>query len=41
MWADITVVDKDLLNVGATNPADLMFAPERMPIVGGKRIDKR
>jgi predicted amidohydrolase YtcJ len=37
-WADIVVVDKDLLNVGASNPALLMGGKVRMTIVGGKVI---
>ena len=37
-FADIVVVDKDLLNVGASNPALLMGGKVRMTIVGGKVI---
>ncbi|MDG1708152.1 MAG: amidohydrolase [Emcibacteraceae bacterium] len=41
MWADITVVDKDLLNVGATDPVDLMNADVLMTVVGGKVVYQR
>lgn len=41
MWADIAVVDKDLLNVGATNPSDLLNADVLMTIVGGKVVYQR
>lgn len=41
MWADIAVVDKDLLNVGATNPSDLLNGDVLMTIVGGKVVYKR
>ena len=40
MWADIAVVDKDLLNVGSSNPADLLNGKIIMTIVGGKVIYK-
>lgn len=41
MWADIAVVDKDLLNVGSTNPIELLGADVLMTIVGGKVVYKR
>lgn len=41
MWADITVVDKDLLNVGSTNPIELLNVDVLITIVGGKVVYKR
>lgn len=38
MWADITVVDTDVLNVGAHNPADLFKGKVLMTIVGGNIV---
>lgn len=41
MWADIVVVDKDLLNTGITNPSDLLNSDVLMTIVGGRVIYQR
>lgn len=41
MWADITVVDKDLLNIGATNPIEMLGGNILMTIVGGKVVYKQ
>lgn len=41
MWADIAVVDKDLLNVGTANPIDLLGSDVLMTIVGGKVVYKK
>lgn len=38
MWADITIVDKDILNIGATNPSDLLGGEVLMTLVGGKVV---
>lgn len=37
-WADITVVDMDVLNVGETNPAELFNGNVLMTIVGGNIV---
>lgn len=37
-WADITVVDIDVLNVGIQNPSELLKGKVLMTIVGGKII---
>ncbi|MDG1997337.1 MAG: amidohydrolase [Emcibacteraceae bacterium] len=39
MWADITIVDKDLLNIGTTNPADLMNADVLMTVSRQNKLD--
>ncbi len=38
MWADIAIVDKDLLNIGSTNPSDLLNGEVLMTLVGGEVI---
>ncbi len=38
MWADITIVDMDVLNVGTSSPADLLNGNVLMTIVGGNVI---
>ncbi len=40
MWADITIVDTDILNVGAQRPADLLGGNILMTIVGGNIVYK-
>jgi len=37
-WADMTVIDKDLLNTGNTNPIDLLDGEVLMTIVDGKSV---
>ena len=41
MWADIAVVDKDLLNIGATNPIEMLDGDVLMTIVAGKVVYSR
>ncbi|MCC3862493.1 amidohydrolase [Pseudemcibacter aquimaris] len=41
MWADIAVVDKDILNVGTTNPSDLLNGEVMMTLVNGKVVFER
>ena len=40
-WADITVVDMDVLNIGISDPAKLFDGNVLMTIVGGRIVYKK